>query len=190
MRTGHELGTSERVASRPARARVPRNASKTCAAAQDRVRRRGTACAALTLLFITSACTREIRVAGPTGEVRMEGARGRWSNEPVGTWTWSYPGGSARERGTLTDGHRTGEWMQWWSNGEKRSLGRREYDTTTRTSPREGAWTFWHPNGSVAARGIYRRGSREGAWEYSLDDSRLDGDRSGIYHDDVKLADR
>jgi hypothetical protein len=62
------------------------------------------------------------------------------------------------------------------------------YDPETNTSPREGPWTFWHQNGAIAARGIYRLGRREGAWEFSLDDGRLDGDRSGLYHDDEKLA--
>lgn len=120
---------------------------------------------------------------------RITGARARWGGDETGTWTWSYPGGTPRETGTFEDGRRVGVWSQWWSNGERRSEGRREYDPRTRTSPREGAWTFWHPNGAVAARGIYRGGQREGAWEYSLDDGRLDGDRSGLYHDDLKIAD-
>lgn len=130
-----------------------------------------------------------MHVAGVAESTRIEGRTERLTGRETGEWTWSYPNGTQRERGTLEDGHRVGTWSQWWSNGERRSEGRRDYDARTRTSPREGPWTFWHPNGAIAARGIYRAGRREGAWEYSLDDGRLDGDRSGLYHDDLKIAD-
>ncbi len=145
-------------------------------------------CAAGVLASL-AGCTREVRVAGVTDSVRIEGSDSRWTGEDTGTWTWSFPDGTQRERGTLADGRRVGTWSQWWSNGERRSEGRRDYDERTRTSPREGPWTFWHPNGAVAARGIYRHGKREGTWEYSLDDGRLDGDQTGLYHDDLKIAD-
>lgn len=141
------------------------------------------------LILALASCTREYRLAGITGGPRIEGRKSLLYGADTGTWTWSYPSGSKRESGTLDGGRRVGLWSQWWSNGERRSEGRREYDAATRTSPREGPWIFWHQNGAIAARGIYRRGKREGAWEYSLDDGRLDGDQSGLYHDDRKIAD-
>jgi hypothetical protein len=142
----------------------------------------------LAALAILASCTREVRILGRTGEPRIEGQRAVWTGAATAAWTWSYPTGARRERGQMVAGHRGGSWSQWWSNGELRSEGQRVYDADTRTSPREGPWTFWHPSGAVAARGIFRHGRREGAWEFSLDDGRLDGDRSGLYHDDEKLA--
>lgn len=146
--------------------------------------------AVLLALTASTACTREVHVVGPAGEARIEGQRSRATGDETGIWTWSYPSGSPRERGEMAGGHRTGAWSQWWSNGERRSEGQRAYDAATRTSPREGAWTFWHPNGAVAAQGVFRSGNREGVWEFSLDDGRLDGDRSGLYHAGEKLAPR
>lgn len=139
--------------------------------------------------LIAAACTRDVRVAGVTGGPRIEGQRSRASGEDRGAWTWWYPSGAVRESGALADGRRVGTWRQWWSNGERRSEGARVPAPDGRASPREGPWTFWHPNGGIAGRGIYRAGKREGAWEYSLDDGRLDGDRSGLYHHDRKIAD-
>ncbi len=141
-------------------------------------------------LAASTACTREVHVVGPAGEARVEGRRSRTTGDANGIWTWSYPSGSPRERGEMVDGHRTGAWSQWWSNGERRSEGRRQYDDATRTSPREGPWMFWHPSGAVAAQGVFHGGDREGVWEFSLDDGRLDGDRSGLYHLGEKLAPR
>jgi len=143
----------------------------------------------LAALASFAGCAREVHVEGVTDSVRIEGQMSRWTGRKTGPWTWSYPDGTRREQGTLEDGRRVGTWSQWWSNGERRSEGQRAYDQRTRTSPRAGAWIFWHPNGAVAARGIYFDGQREGAWEYSLDDGRLDGDRSGLYHGDQKITD-
>jgi len=132
---------------------------------------------------------KEVR-AGPTGHVRFEGQRSRVTGRETGEWTWYFPDGSLRERGAFEDGRRVGSWTQWWSNGERRSEGVRVWDAETRTSPREGAWTFWHPNGALASRGMCRGGRREGWWEFSLDDGRLDGDKSGLYHANFRIAER
>ncbi|MCY2960872.1 MAG: hypothetical protein NTY35_11960 [Planctomycetota bacterium] len=164
------------------------NFPQTPSATARRARGTSASIAAGVLAFLP-ACTREVQVAGFAESPRIVGQRSRWTGEDTGTWAWSYPDGTARERGDLEDGHRVGTWSQWWSNGERRSEGRRVFDAKTASSPREGPWCFWHPNGAIAARGIYRHGEREGAWEYSLDDGRLDGNQSGIYHDDRKIAD-
>jgi len=145
--------------------------------------------AVLSFLFLAACDKEEVRM-GATGHVRFEGHRSRVTGREAGMWTWYFPDGSLRERGTLEDGRRVGSWTQWWSNGERRSEGLRAWDEETRTSPREGAWTFWHPNGTLASRGICRSGRREGWWEFSLDDGRLDGDKSGLYHADVRIAER
>jgi len=54
-------------------------------------------------------------------------------------------------------------------------------------SEREGPWTFWHENGALRARGVFREGRREGRWEYALDDGGLDGLQSGEYHADRRV---
>lgn len=151
--------------------------------------RRSGAVAAAAALLALGACTVEVEVAGIAGAPRIVGERSRASGLAVGEWTWSYPDGTTRERGTLVDGRRAGTWTQWWANGEKRSEGARVPARDRDASPRDGPWTFWHPNGAVAARGVFVHGVREGAWEYSLDDGRLDGDQSGLYHDDVRIGD-
>jgi hypothetical protein len=148
------------------------------------------ACSTLALAaWALAGCAQEVRHGGTESKPRIEGQRARPGGAEEGLWTWRYPDGAVRERGSLTRGRRTGTWTQWWSNGALRSRGAREPDPARGTSPREGPWSFWHQNGALAARGIYRAGLREGMWEYSLDDGRLDGDRSGLYHRDERLTD-
>jgi antitoxin component YwqK of YwqJK toxin-antitoxin module len=79
------------------------------------------------------------------------------------------------------------EWTQWYPNAQRRSRGRRAWDEASHSSPREGTWTFWYENGVVLGQGLYHAGRREGHWDYSLDDGTLDGDRTGEYHDDLRL---
>ncbi|MBL8862284.1 MAG: hypothetical protein JNK02_09755 [Planctomycetes bacterium] len=146
-------------------------------------------CAAALASAVLAACQREVRRAGSADAPRAEGARSRLDGADQGQWTWRYPDGTLRERGALQDGLRVGTWTQWWSNGAVRAQGARVPDRATRSSPREGPWTFWHPNGQFAARGIYQAGQREGWWEFSLDDGRLDGDQSGLYHEDARILD-
>jgi antitoxin component YwqK of YwqJK toxin-antitoxin module len=119
-------------------------------------------------------CDKKEVKAGPTGHVRFEGQRSRVTGTRSRRVDLVLPDGSLRERGKFEDGRRVGVWSQWWSNGARRSEGLRVWDEETRTSPREGAWTFWHPNGALASRGLCRGGKREGWWEFSLDDGRLD----------------
>jgi antitoxin component YwqK of YwqJK toxin-antitoxin module len=121
------------------------------------------------------------------GSPRAEGCVSWIDRREVGFWTFLYPNGALREQGRYEDGHRTGVWEQWFANGARRSYGERRYNRATRGSEREGMWTLWHANGQRAAAGTYRAGKREGHWDYSHPDGGLDGDRTGEYHDDVKL---
>lgn len=145
---------------------------------------RAAACASLAL----AACTQAVSIEGLAEAPRIVGQRERVSGRETGVWTWSYPDGTTRERGTLVDGRRTGTWTTWWMNGEKRSEGARVPLPDRDACPRDGPWTFWHPNGAVAARGVYRLGEREGDWEYTLDDGRIVGEMAGQYHDDVRIG--
>jgi len=157
--------------------------------APSRVRAASSVALAALALVGASGCTREVRVPLPDDEPRVLGHRSARDHVEVGVWAWTYPNGVPRERGAYVDGLRVGTWNQWWSNGERRSEGERRPDPATKTSPRHGPWTFWHANGVTAARGVYENGRRTGMWEFSIDDGRLDGDRSGLYHDDARIAD-
>jgi antitoxin component YwqK of YwqJK toxin-antitoxin module len=121
------------------------------------------------------------------GTPRAEGARSRIDEREMGFWTFVYPNGQLREQGRYEDGRRVGVWEQWFPNGARRSRGERRFRPETSSSEREGMWTHWHPTGKRAAVGVYRAGKREGHWDFSHPDGGLDGDRTGEYHDDVKL---
>jgi antitoxin component YwqK of YwqJK toxin-antitoxin module len=123
----------------------------------------------------------------PDGTPRAEGPQSWFDHREVGFWTFTYPNGALREQGRYADGHRVGVWEQWFPNGERRSRGERRYHPRTTASEREGMWILWHENGQRSASGTYRAGKREGHWDFSHPDGGLDGDRTGEYHDDVKL---
>jgi antitoxin component YwqK of YwqJK toxin-antitoxin module len=123
----------------------------------------------------------------PDGTPRAQGHRSWFDEREVGFWTFTYPNGALREQGRYEDGHRVGVWEQWFPNGERRSRGARRYDPKTTAAEREGMWTLWHDNGQCSAVGVYRGGKREGHWDFSHPDGGLDGDRTGEYHDDVRI---
>lgn len=147
-------------------------------------------CAAYLLCATLASCGPDVEyyadgVRRAEGHVSARNATAQ--SRETGAWTWWYPNGERRERGTLEDGARTGTWTQWYPNGQRRSEGRRAWDAATHSSQRVGLWTFWHENGERLARGVYRTGRREGHWDYSLDNGALDGDRTGEYHDDARV---
>jgi hypothetical protein len=140
------------------------------------------------LLLALAGCARDAEYY-PGGLRRADGDIGSddAATREDGTWTWWYPNGERRESGTLDHGRRVGEWTQWYPNAQRRSQGMRMFDPAAHASPREGSWTFWYENGVVLGRGLFHAGRREGHWDYSLDDGTLDGDRTGEYHDDLRL---
>jgi TonB family protein len=60
------------------------------------------------------------------------------------------------DSGTFDNGARTGRWIGWYPNGQKRSEG--EYVANRRV----GEWTEWYPNGQVESTGKYYRGLPSG----------------------------
>lgn len=123
----------------------------------------------------------------PDGLKRSEGDRSWFGNVEVGLWTYWYPNGELREQGRYDNGRRAGIWTQWFPNGQKRSQGERRHDDATLGSEREGAWTHWHENGEKQSSGVYRAGKAEGHWDHGLDNGGVDGDRTGEYHDNLKI---
>jgi len=152
---------------------------------------------ALVLVLVLSGCEPDARyyadgVRRTEGRIsfRHDGRSPAAAVRETGPWTWWYPNGERREQGTLEHGRRIGVWIQWYPNAQRRSQGVRAWNAALRASPREGLWTFWHENGEVLARGVFRAGRREGHWDYSLGDGTLDGDRTGEYCDDRPVDDR
>jgi antitoxin component YwqK of YwqJK toxin-antitoxin module len=135
--------------------------------------------------FVTACAPRTLTYND--GTPRAEGRVNWFDHRETGFWTYNFPNGALRERGRFEDGHRVGIWEQWFPNGLVRTRGERRFDPATNASEREGLWTLWHENGRVRASGVYRDGKREGHWDFSHPDGGLDGDRSGEYHDDVRI---
>lgn len=133
-----------------------------------------------------AACT-QVTTRVSDGVVRTQGARSRLSGREEGEWTWWHASGEVAEQGSFDDGRAVGLWARWYPSGQIRARGERRWNAATKRSEREGVWVLWHPSGVEAARGTYRAGRREGRWEFTNEDGSLDGDRSGEYHDDVKL---
>ena len=144
------------------------------------------------LVLSGSGCGRvEGRVDPRTGSLRVEGSTDL-SGRPDGEWTWWYPDGTVRERGTFDAGRRVGRWTRWDPNGQRHSEGEREPviaeasdpDALRRGSHRTGEWRLWFSNGQLRGRGRYERGRLEGPWtwwdhEGELDPERTGADRSG-----------
>jgi antitoxin component YwqK of YwqJK toxin-antitoxin module len=133
-----------------------------------------------------SACARQ-SLHYSDGTLRAEGRISWPDRREQGYWSYCYPNGAVREQGRFEDGHRVGVWEQWFPNGALRTRGLRRYHPEIGSSEREGLWRQWHENGMIAATGSYRAGKREGHWDFTHPDGGLDGDRTGEYHEDVKI---
>jgi len=99
-----------------------------------------------------------------------------------GRWTWWYESGQKRWEGTYVDDEPRGPERGWFENGQV------EYVGTFVEERRDGPYERWHDNGQAAARGTYRQGRREGEFRYWSYEGELDRERSGLYEDDVKVA--
>lgn len=100
-----------------------------------------------------------------------------------GAWTFWYESGQKRWEGTFVEDRSEGLERSWFENGQL------EYEGTFRKELRDGPWQRWHDNGRPAVYGHYRAGEREGEFRYWGYDGELDRERSGVYADDVKVAD-
>lgn len=138
------------------------------------------------IAMLGAACSREA-VYYSSGLKRLEGQRTWFGKTEVGDWTFWYPNGDLREKGSYVRGQRTGEWVQWYPSGQRLSQGARRWSAASGGSERAGLWTFWFENGERRAKGCYRAGLREGHWDYTNEDGGLDGLRTGEYHEDAKI---
>ena len=104
------------------------------------------------------------------------------SGRRQGPWTWWYEGGQKRWQGAYVDDRPEGLERSWFENGQL------EYEGTFHGEQRDGPWQRWYDNGGPAVRGHYRAGKREGEFRYWSYEGELDRERSGVYADDVKVA--
>lgn len=57
-----------------------------------------------------------------------------------------YANAQLKEKGNMTDGHRTGQWTEYFDNGTKKSEG--QYITVGYSGNcKTGSWTYWYDNG-------------------------------------------
>ena len=132
------------------------------------------------LLLALCGCGSQQRSWHDNGVLQSEGRVGARGHE-TGVWTYWYPEGELRERGTWDAGRREGTWTQWYPTGQRHSTGERRWDAESGAAPREGLWRFWYSNGQTRAVGNYERGEPVGAWTWWNHLGEVDHDRSGIY---------
>jgi antitoxin component YwqK of YwqJK toxin-antitoxin module len=122
----------------------------------------------------------------PDGTKKVESVRVSVPNRERATYThhgkhteW-YPDGSVQTTGQYDDGHRTGVWTEWSSEGVK--LAEVSYQERDSLSPGriEAVHTSFFPSGQKASRGrfknpfgYYKQVIKIGAWEYWDDAGEL-----------------
>jgi antitoxin component YwqK of YwqJK toxin-antitoxin module len=88
----------------------------------------------------------------------------------------------------LSSGSHEGAWagaeaqVTYYGNGQPRS--KQAYRDGQPHGPAE----EWFPDGSLAARGRYEDGRREGAWTFWLEGGAVDPERSGLYEDGRRVG--
>jgi hypothetical protein len=96
----------------------------------------------------------------PDGAFERDNVSGRFAHRSMqGLWTVKNDQGVIVGQGELTDG--TGSWHSYYADG-KRLLAEGPYVHNVA----HGAWTLYHPNGTVAAEGQFTRGKRTGRWRF------------------------
>jgi hypothetical protein len=104
-----------------------------------------------------------VRHAPPDGPFERDNISGRFARRAMqGVWTVRNDQGVIVGTGELVDG--TGAWRSYYPDG-KRLLAHGPYVHNVA----HGAWTFLHPNGTVAAEGRFTRGKRTGRWRFYTD---------------------
>ncbi len=104
-----------------------------------------------------------VRHAPPDGPFERDNVSGRFAHRSMqGLWTVKNDQRVIVGQGELVDG--TGTWHSYYADG-KRLLAEGPYVHNVA----HGAWTFYHPNGTVAAEGQFTRGKRTGRWRFYTD---------------------
>jgi MORN repeat variant len=97
------------------------------------------------------------------GPFDSDHVHGRFAHKSMqGLWTVANEKDVVVGRGELVNG--SGTWRSYYADG-KQLLAQGPYVHNVA----HGAWTFFHPNGRVAAEGRFTRGKRTGRWRFYTD---------------------
>jgi antitoxin component YwqK of YwqJK toxin-antitoxin module len=66
--------------------------------------------------------------------------------------------------------------------------GNAKTSTTYVEGKRHGPYREWYQDGSLEVEGSFDRGQREGDWRYYARDGRTDAERSGRFHEGLRVA--
>lgn len=115
------------------------------------------------------------------GSPRLQGAHDL--DRRVGVWIQWYPSGEKQLEETYVNDRRHGLQRKWRPDGS------RESELDFADGEPDGLSRAWYPSGQLQQEGRVRAGKREGRWSYWRLDGTLNEAWSGIYEDDVKVAD-
>ncbi len=117
--------------------------------------------------MVTAAVAAIAACAGApaTGEVRHANGAVAQAGPLVdglqeGEWTFWYPNGVCKARGSYAKDERTGLWTHWHEDGSLQMRG--EY----RDERQQGLWEYWYPGGRPLCRGAFRDGREHGEWQF------------------------
>ncbi len=151
-------------------------------------------------------------IDGPLVEYYDNGAKkqeGQFSaGKQVGTWRSFYPDGAKQSEGAFLDGLKTGTWTSWHPTGEvhmempyddqgliqgtvvrKHVDGSVEAELTYVDGLVQGEVTQTWPDGKTRSVGSWKDGMRAGEWRFFHKDGSLDGQSSGTFENNQRVAD-
>jgi len=129
----------------------------------------------LLCLVIIVGCT----FFGPHGTQKVKesneqgSVEGRLTREkiPCDRWTWWYPNGKVRRKGSYHQGRPIGRWETWFANGLQQAVF--HYSSSPLGPPHatvpEETWQHWYPNGQLRYRVTFVHGVLEGLGEVWYD---------------------
>ena len=119
-----------------------------------------------------------------TGRVDQGLSRGGLKNgEREGPWVIYYENGRIWYKGVYKKGKQEGPWLWYHNNGQLWSEG------AYKNGKFEGPWVAYYDDGQLWSKGAYKNGKFEGPWVAYREDGTKVEVSSGIYRNDVKVAD-
>ena len=85
--------------------------------------------------------------------------------------------------GKLKNGRREGNWIDYWKHGQL------WYKGNFTNGREEGSWISYWGNGQLMYRGDFKNGRKEGSWNSYMEDGTIWKNRTGTYHNGMKVSD-
>ena len=113
----------------------------------------------LIMLLVIPSCnknehtskTEQIIQIKPKGEVDSNGNK-------IGEWTFYYPTGEIKKKGSYQNGEKEGKWTAYHKNQKVRYV--EEYQNNLEN----GKWLSFDEKGELQAKGFYKNGLKDGKW--------------------------